>query len=249
VLELPFLRLARVQPRYTGRRKSPHASSVGKLYPDVAFAPNDASVSSKVDSANSVRCRCRVGIRQATSEGHTVSARTQRPDTACPTDGGMRRFAATRCSGGWTPSRGEKRGVLEHAVFRKQRRGAVRITNRVQIFQSRVFKFIDFFLSKCLADCEDHSADGAVLNQVTRHPPLRPAEKVRGVDRRASGVHNRSMSCSRCAHSVFLAGCLQWRLSTTASHRSLFGLASQARRVPYPHRHPGSAPKESQREI
>jgi hypothetical protein len=35
-------------------------------------------------------------------------------------------------------------------------------------FKSRVFEFIDYFLSKRLSDCEGRSAEGAVLNHVTQ---------------------------------------------------------------------------------
>ena len=45
VLELPFLRSLGVQPRYTGRSEiAACLSQLRKLYPDVAFAPNDTTV-------------------------------------------------------------------------------------------------------------------------------------------------------------------------------------------------------------
>ena len=45
VLELPFLRSLGVQPRYTGRSEiAACLRQLGKLYPDVAFAPNDTTV-------------------------------------------------------------------------------------------------------------------------------------------------------------------------------------------------------------
>ena len=45
VLELPFLRSLGVQPRYTGRSEIAGClRQLRKLYPDVAFAPNDTTV-------------------------------------------------------------------------------------------------------------------------------------------------------------------------------------------------------------
>ena len=45
VLELPFLRSLGVQPRYTGRSEiAACLRQLRKLYPDVAFAPNDTTV-------------------------------------------------------------------------------------------------------------------------------------------------------------------------------------------------------------
>ena len=45
VLELPFLRSLGVQPRYTGRSEIAGClRQLRKLYPDVAFAPNDINV-------------------------------------------------------------------------------------------------------------------------------------------------------------------------------------------------------------
>jgi ketosteroid isomerase-like protein len=45
VLELPFLRSLGVQPRYTGRGEiAACLRQLRKLYPDVAFAPNDTTV-------------------------------------------------------------------------------------------------------------------------------------------------------------------------------------------------------------
>ena len=45
VLELPFLRSLGVQPRYTGRSEiAACLRQLRKLYPDVAFAPNDINV-------------------------------------------------------------------------------------------------------------------------------------------------------------------------------------------------------------
>ena len=44
-LELPFLRSLGVEPRYTGRREiAACLRQLRKLYPDVAFAPNDTNV-------------------------------------------------------------------------------------------------------------------------------------------------------------------------------------------------------------
>ena len=45
VLELPFLRSLGVEPRYTGRSEiAACLRQLRKLYPDVAFAPNDTTV-------------------------------------------------------------------------------------------------------------------------------------------------------------------------------------------------------------
>ena len=45
VLELPFLRSLGVEPRYTGRRDiAACLRQLCKLYPDIAFAPNDTRV-------------------------------------------------------------------------------------------------------------------------------------------------------------------------------------------------------------